>query len=214
MFRLNRAISNDSQKPQIHSKKNLPLARKYQWPPKLFLRAVYLCEWVSSNSRCQKISRTRKRGAGARREWETERETRERETDRIGWTFKTELDTIRKSILRQWYAVKIILVSAVTRRVQGAGGDQKGEARGRRGMREGDGTGFPDTKTVRFGISQNLWYACIWREQTRTVLSACSITLSLFFPLPPSRSYRVVSLERVTRQPVRGTDCMVYFRVN
>lgn len=40
---------------------------------------------------------------------------------------QTELDTIRKSILRRWYAVKIILVSAATRRVQGAGGDQKGE---------------------------------------------------------------------------------------
>lgn len=36
--------------------------------------------------------------------------------------------------------------------------------------------------------------------------SLCSITVPLR-PLPPPRSYRVVSLERVTRQAVRGTDC-------
>lgn len=58
--------------------------------------------------------------------------------------------------------MKIILVSPATRRAQEAGGDEKGGV--------WDGAGAPDTKAVRFGISQNLWYACIWREQTRTVL--------------------------------------------
>lgn len=41
---------------------------------------------------------------------------------------QTELDTIRKSILRRWYAVKIILVSPTsTRQAQEAGGGEKGD---------------------------------------------------------------------------------------
>lgn len=40
---------------------------------------------------------------------------------------QTELDTIRKSILRQWYAVKIILVSPATRQAQEAGRGEKGD---------------------------------------------------------------------------------------
>lgn len=96
------------------------------------------------------------RGGSARVETE-----KERRTGRVD--VQTELDTIRKSILRRWYAVKIILVSPATRRAQEAGGGEKG---GRCVGRDR----VPDTKTVRFGISQNLWYACIWRKQTRTVL--------------------------------------------
>lgn len=138
---------------------------------------------------------------------------RERETqNRVD--VETELDTIRKSILRQWYAVKIILVSATTRRLQGAGGDQKGEreVRGEKGREEGggDGTGFSDTKTVRFGISQNLWYACIWREQTLTVFS-------VFHNCPPPGPLSLLpvpialSHSNATASSVRQR---VYFRVN
>lgn len=58
---------------------------------------------------------------------ESERQRRQRKRGQNRVDVQTELDTIRKSILRRWYAVKIILVSAATRRVQGAGGDQKGE---------------------------------------------------------------------------------------
>lgn len=136
---------------------------------------VYLWEWVSSNSQRQKISRTRKRGASANREWEIEEETEKGRHKQHRVDVQTELDTIRKSILRQWYAVKIILVSAMTRReykerVETKRVNGKCEEEGDR-REKGDETGFPDTKTVRFGISQNLRYACIRREQTRTVLS-------------------------------------------
>lgn len=112
------------------------------------------------------------REAGAsERESESEKE-RERvreeteEEERRTEDVQTELDTIRKSILRRWYAVKIILVSPARLSASAGGG----------WWRDGGGTvcvgrgRVPDTKTVRFGISQNLWYACIWREQTRTVL--------------------------------------------
>jgi len=158
----------------------------------------------------QKISRTRKQSVSTRRKWKIKKEMEKERERQNRVDVQTELDTIRKSILRRWYAVKIILVSAATRRLQGAGGDQKDgrEVRGERERetereREGgsDGTGFSDTKTVRFGISQNLWYACIWCEQTRTVFSVfhnCPPPC----PLSPPRSYRVVSLELVMRQPV------------
>lgn len=77
-----------------------------------------------SNASCQKKrerERERERGRGER--------AREKGEGQNGWTVQTELDTIRKSILRRWYAVKIILVSAATRRkYRGrAGGDEREE---------------------------------------------------------------------------------------
>lgn len=63
-------------------------------------------------------SNAKTRGASARRKREGRRRGKRR-TERVD--VQTELDTIRKSILRRWYAVKIILVSAVTRRAHRSG---------------------------------------------------------------------------------------------
>lgn len=56
---------------------------------------------------------------------------------------QTELDTIRKSILRRWYAVKIILVSAATTRSGWRSEGRTGSARGgREKERDEEGGGW------------------------------------------------------------------------
>lgn len=107
---------------------------------------------------------------------------------------QTELDTIRKSILRRWYAVKIILVSPATRQAQEAGGSEEG-GRGR----------VPDTKTVRFGISQNLWYACIWRR-TDSHCPLCSITALSLPPFPLFASHLNAQRDSQFVAPARHRD--------
>lgn len=62
---------------------------------------------------------------------------------------QTELDTIRKSILRRWYAVKIILVSPAARQAQEAGGGEK-DGDGGRGRGEGGGEPAPRHKDSSF----------------------------------------------------------------
>lgn len=62
---------------------------------------------------------------------------------------QTELDTIRKSILRRWYAVKISLVSAATRqRTQRESGRRHWRAVGR-GRDGACGTGPVVSQTQR-----------------------------------------------------------------
>lgn len=69
----------------MNPKKNLPLAKKYEWA-KLFLRAVYLFESVSSNSP-ENQSNAKEESQYEARVKDREGDG-EREEDKIGWTFR------------------------------------------------------------------------------------------------------------------------------